>query len=168
MIAAMARTRRKGGVALGVALALGGILGPGMGRAEDAKSTPAPAATPPAVGMDRLLKLPSEYKPDMETRGGATRAEWRERFQKARGEIDTTKHALESAQTKLEEAAADSSSPWRVSAPGAGTSTGESTERYPLTYEVKRQKEELERAERRLRDLDVEANLAGVPKDWRN
>jgi hypothetical protein len=33
--------------------------------------------------------------------------------------------------------------------------------------EIKRNRSEVRRAEQALSDLDVEANLAGVPEDWR-
>jgi hypothetical protein len=32
---------------------------------------------------------------------------------------------------------------------------------------VKRERAEVQRAQSHLRDLDIEANLAGVPEDWR-
>ena len=37
---------------------------------------------------------------------------------------------------------------------------------YRLLQEIRRQREEVARFERRLRDLRIEANLAGVPDDW--
>ena len=38
---------------------------------------------------------------------------------------------------------------------------------YQLTQTLRRNREELARAERQLQDLEVEANLASVPADWR-
>jgi hypothetical protein len=37
---------------------------------------------------------------------------------------------------------------------------------YALSQKMKRRREDLERAKRRLRELEVEANLAGVPDEW--
>ena len=37
---------------------------------------------------------------------------------------------------------------------------------YTLSNEKRRNREEVERAERRLTDLEIEANLAGVPPEW--
>lgn len=176
----MKRTARRGA---GGARAVGGAGGAlrGLSRAAvlavgllalsdaGAQQPPAPAAPPaeaPKVGLDKLLKLPSNLEVDVDKRGGATRSEWRTRFRDARAESETARAALEKAQSKLEGAAAESDSPWRMAPPGA-SATAESTERYPLTLEVKRQRAEVERTDRRLRELEVEANLAGVPKEWR-
>ena len=41
-----------------------------------------------------------------------------------------------------------------------------STVNYGLKQEIQRKREDVARAERRLRDLIVEANLAGVPEEW--
>jgi hypothetical protein len=37
---------------------------------------------------------------------------------------------------------------------------------YGLRQEIQRNREDVVRAERKLRDLNVEANLAGVPENW--
>jgi hypothetical protein len=148
--------RRTGLVAL---LAAATLAAPAPAPAED----PAP---PPAVDLDKLMKLPSSHRVDVERRGGATRTEWRSRFRDARGDLETAQAGLKKAQLKLDKAAAESDSAWRMAPPGAAA-TSESTERYPLTLDLKRKRSEVERSEKRLRELEVEANLAGVPKDWR-
>jgi len=38
---------------------------------------------------------------------------------------------------------------------------------FKLRQEMRRQREDVEHAERHLEELTVEANLAGVPEDWR-
>ena len=38
---------------------------------------------------------------------------------------------------------------------------------FQLRQELRRHREEVERLEGRLRELEIEANLAGVPEDWR-
>lgn len=127
----------------------------------------AEAAEPGAgVDLDRLLKLPSSNDFGVEKRGGATRGEWRSRFRTARTDVDKSKKKLAGLQGKLDEAAAESDSPWRFVPPGAST-TAESTENYSLTEAIRREKSELKRAETRLRELEVEANLANVPDAWR-
>jgi hypothetical protein len=151
-----ALVRVLGGSAL--VLALHALVAPPIGRAEE--------PPPPQVDLDKLMKLPSGLELDVEKRGGATRSEWRERYREARGDLEKAQAGLKKAQDKLDKAAAESDSPWRMAPPGASAG-GESTERYPLTLEVKRQRSEVERAEKRLRELDVEANLASVPKEWR-
>lgn len=141
--------------------------------AAGAKSTAPPSAageaaeSGPAVGLDRLLTLPSSSEFGVEKRGGATRGEWRSRFRKARGDVDRSKKKLAGLQGKLDEAAAESDSPWRFVPPGATATVSENTENYTLTEGIRREKTELKRAETRLRDLEVEANLANVPEDWR-
>ena len=143
-------------------LGLGLLLaGPRSGRAEEPK---APAAPTPNVSLDQLLKLPDSMEYDVERRGGATRSEWRTRFREARGDLDKAKARKAEAQKKLEGSASESS--WRFAPPGA-TGTTEATENYKLVQEVKREEAEVQRLDKRLRDLEVEANLAGVPSEWR-
>ena len=50
---------------------------------------------------------------------------------------------------------------------GGTTTTAETPLDYKLSQDLRRSREEVERAERQLQDLGVEANLAGVPEDWR-
>lgn len=138
------------------------LAAPAAGRAEEPK---APAEAPPSVGLDKLLKLPDSVEYDVERKGGATRSEWRTRFREAREKLAAAKKRKAEAQSKLEGAASDSS--WRFAPPGASAST-ESTENYKLVQDVKRQDAEIQRLDKRLRDLEVEANLAGVPQDWRD
>jgi len=160
-----AAARWRIGLALAAGLGPVGLAAPGS-FAQQPAPAPAPAAGPRPVDLDKLMKLPSGLEVDVDKRGGATRSEWRARFREARAESEEARAALQKAQSKLEGAAAESDSAWRMAPPGANT-TAESTERYPLTLEVKRQRAEVERTDRRLRELEIEANLAGVPKDWR-
>ena len=51
-------------------------------------------ASPPLIELDQLLKLPSSLELEPEVRGGATRAEWRSRFQTAREELAAARAAL--------------------------------------------------------------------------
>jgi len=55
-----------------------------------------------------------------------------------------------------------------MTAPGlGGTTAGETPRDFKMTQDLRRCREELKRAERQLQDLEVEANLAGVPEHWR-
>lgn len=137
------------------------MAGPDAVRAEDA---PEPAPAKP-VDLDRLLKLPSSVQYDVEKRGGATRTEWRARYATARSELADARDGLAKSQKALEQGASNTSQ-WSVAPPGV-PSTPDVSANYPLTQEVKRQREAMERAEKKLRDLDVEANLAAVPQEWR-
>lgn len=118
------------------------------------------------VELEKLLKLPDSLDYAVEQRGGATRAEWLERFQEARASVEEAEAALRRSQAELEEVAS-SSGAWQVAPPGVSTPTTEQPLDYRLRQDIRRKKREVEAAERRLQDLTIEANLAGVPDDWR-
>ena len=125
----------------------------------------------PAVGLDKLLRLPDSHKVEaaVEERGGATSSEWRSRFQKARDDLDTTRQKLRDTREELKKVAGEKDS-WNIGAPGGGQNP-ESMRDTPLDYrlsqEIRNLREEVERLELRMTDLIVEANLAGVPEAWR-
>jgi hypothetical protein len=128
------------------------------------------APSPPIIDLDQLLVLPDSLELDPETRGGATKAEWRARFQSAREDLAAARAALARTQANLEEIASDTSA-WKMGAPGLGAVDASSGKDAPLDYglsnEIRRNREEVKRSERRLTELEVEAELAGVPRDWR-
>jgi hypothetical protein len=123
---------------------------------------------PPSVPLDRLLKLPSSapVHARVEKRGGSTRSQWQARFEKAREEREIARLALEEVRAELEEASEGGA--WTMTAPGLGgaVSPSETPLDFKLSQDLKRSREELERTERQLQDLEVEANLAGVPEHW--
>jgi hypothetical protein len=125
----------------------------------------APADAAPRLGLDELLKLPDDYGAEEAVRGGATAAEWRRRFRDARAEVEGAQERLARTQGELEQVA-QGSDQWQVAAPGASQPEN-SPMSYKLREELRRQRDEVARAERRLRDLEVEANLADVPDAWR-
>lgn len=135
-----------------------------------ASETPAPGAEVPpqasGVALDQLLVLPSSRTYSVERKGGLTRGEWRARYAEVRAEVQKEKDALAVAEAKLDTAAGGQ---WKVNPiPGADTSeSSDSPLDFQLRGELRRHREELERLERRLRQLDIEANLAGVPENWR-
>ena len=126
------------------------------------------------VPLDRLLKLPPAQGEigGIETRAGGTRAEWLARFAQARQDVETAHASLEATRSQIAEKAGEESA-WRMGAPGvgnigsAGGNSADAPLDYKLTHELRRNREEVERAERQLQDLEVEANLAGVPVEWR-
>jgi len=128
-----------------------------------------PQAAAPDVPLERLLKLPgSVAAPTAEPRhAGKTRAEWQARFQQAQAELDTARKALDDARKELEEVAPDQA--WSMTAPGLPVDP-KATEKsidFRLRQQIRRQREDVERAERRQEELAIEANLAEVPEDWR-
>jgi hypothetical protein len=119
------------------------------------------------VSLDKLLQLPDSSGFDVERRGGATRSEWRARFFEAQTSIDQAREALAES-LKQQAKTASKSDAWSVAPPGLPPeASGEAQEANRLREDVKRKRAEVTRAEARMRELDIEANLAGVPPDWR-
>lgn len=159
-----------------LALAVGVAVSPIPAGAED----PAPDVT-----LDDLLKLPSGIGYDVEKRGGASRDEWQARFQAARMDLREAKSALARSLEELD--ALGDSGNWKMAPPGLGQLMNNQNQNQQtganakagqqndagaalsqgLSGDIRRQKAEVKRAERALRDLEVEANLAEVPEDWR-
>ncbi len=161
--------RRGAGLAGIALLALGVALAVPVRGEEPAASPPAPAPAPPPVEMDRLLKLPSapsEVSP--ERAGSASKSQWRARFTSARLERDAAQTALDAAFKKIGAKAGEPES-WQIAPPGssAKTTTTDAPLDYALRQELRRQREELARAERRIQELTIQAELAGVPASWR-
>lgn len=145
-------------------VALVGFALPGRADEVDARPGPAPPTDP--VALDSLLKLPDGFGEKVEVRQGATRLQWSERFGRVRTDLEEARQKLAEAEKELDSASGTSSA-WQVSAPGAAA-----PEASPLSFRlrqaVKTQRNAIEDAERRLRALDVEADLAGVPQEWRH
>ncbi|MBW2542684.1 MAG: hypothetical protein JRF15_11385 [Deltaproteobacteria bacterium] len=124
-------------------------------------------APPESVSLDDLLTLPSALPGESsQQRGGLSRGEWSSRFAAAEAEVEAAKADLDESLDKLTQLMGKTSN-WKVGAPGvqAGPDEGATTN-YGLKQEIRRKREEVERAERKLIDLVVEANLADVPEDW--
>jgi hypothetical protein len=138
--------------------------GPAEAAAEPAPDPQAPPAPEP-VGLDRLLKLPagSEYGSG-ERRGGRSRGQWAARFGGLRRALAQERRGLESAQQERDRIAG-SADQWLLGPPGA------TRENAPLDFrlrqEIARHRDEIDRLEQDLRELEVEADLANVPPDWR-
>ena len=116
------------------------------------------------VGLDQLLKLPPSVSTGVERRGGMTRGEWRGRFERLEVQLASEQRSLAEAQ-KERDRVAHSSDQWLMGAPGM-TNT-EAPLDYRLRQEITQHKEEIERLKKASDSLEVEANLAGVPEDWR-
>ena len=161
------RTRKYGIGVLGWLCLVVPLVG---AAAEDVEVEPPPKEVEPppkTVTLDQLLTLPSELPIESSQYGGLTRGEWSGRFAEAEANVETAKADLEESLDKLSELVGKTSN-WKVAAPGglqAGTNDN-SPVNYGLKQEVQRKREDVARTERELRDLIVEANLAGVPEDW--
>jgi hypothetical protein len=126
----------------------------------------APSQPAPPVAYDALFRLPHDSAP-APAQGGAAldRKRWEERFAAVRGELDGARASLAKAQTDLE-ALAHKTDSWQMAAPGAQPTSENSPVSYKLRQDIRQHREEVGRAERRLRELEVEASLAGVPPEW--
>jgi hypothetical protein len=155
-------------LAFGLSVSLWTPLDPPDARSEEAPSEEVPSSPAPEGGeLDRLLRLPATLDYQVERRGGSTRGEWRKRFREARGELSEARDALARSQQELEGAASESDA-WLLKPPGVGGDASDASVHYRLREQVRRQRGEVDRAEKRLRDLEIEADLAGVPGDWRD
>jgi hypothetical protein len=168
---------RRGGTQLALArgLALGlGLAAGAAGAEETALDAPSAGDRPPAaaptpepgpVSLDRLLKLPagSDYGAG-ERRGGRSRGEWASRFAGLRRSLAEEKKQLEAAEHERARIAG-SVDQWLLGPPGA--TREDAPLDFRLRQEIRRHRDEIERLEGALRELDVEADLADVPPAWR-
>lgn len=146
-------------------LVLALAIGPPV-RAEEAPAADAPPQHQPA-DLDRLLKLPVGQSYGVDRRGGLSRGEWRARFVKIQDSLGNERKALGEAEAKLDEAAGNASD-WQIApVPGMQPSPDAPLD-YQLRVAIRRHKSEIERLERKLKELEIEANLAGVPSEWRS
>ncbi len=123
------------------------------------------APAPSGVALDQLLILPSDRTYSVERKGGLTRGEWRSRYSDVRTELEKERSALETTQAKLEDAGGGQ---WSVNPiPGSETDSSRSPIDFQLRTELRKHREEIERLERKVRQLDIQADLAGVPEEWR-
>ena len=149
---------------MGVLAALCSAL-PGRGRRGGGARSQ--GQSPPPVELD-ALQLPAAVEAPREQIGGAPKSQWRSRFASARAELQAAQTGLEASQKKLGEVA-EGSEAWQIAPPGAGPKgASEAPVDYALRQEVRRQREDLTRSEKNLRELTIEADLAGVPADWRD
>jgi len=127
-------------------------------------------ASAPVVPLDDLLKLPPSAPTDaeIERKGGDTKPQWQARFRSARKGVTAADEELQEVRDELEELSGESGS-WKMSAPGLGSveDPTDAPSNYRLSRALKSKREEASRARQALRDLEVEANLAGVPESWR-
>jgi hypothetical protein len=125
---------------------------------------PPPATAPPGktIDLDHLLHPPATaLQPTGKTFGGRDQKGWQAEFKRARGEVSDLEGKIAGEQERLRTAAGNE---WNYSPTG-----GEATdpEVLKLRATLRRDRQSLETSQQRLRDLDVEASLAGVPEEWR-
>jgi hypothetical protein len=146
--------------ALGAALAGAPIV-----RADE--PAPAPSGHGEPAQLDRLLTLPGGESYEVDRRGGLSRGEWRSRFVEIEDALGTERQALKDAEARMDEIAGSASN-WQMSPIPGLEPTPDAPLDYQLRYEIRRHRSEIERLERKLKQLEIEANLAGVPAEWRS
>ena len=129
----------------------------------------APVVEPaPGVGLDRLLQLPSSMSFDTQERSGEGAAAWRQRFRERHQAVEDARAEVARIKLELDEAAGGGAGgQWQIAPPGANN-----TETTPVSFKLREElrvsRVELESAERSLRELEIEADLASVPPEWRH
>jgi len=146
------------------------LAGSAFADSKDSESPPPAAppttpeeAAPKKIGLDVLLN-PGAVKTQPTGRfyGGKDQKAWEDEFKRAREEVSDLEGKVEAGQKHLRSAAAGD---WNYS-PAGGEPTD--PEVLKLRAQLRRDRQSLETSRQRLRDLDVEASLAGVPEEWRN
>jgi hypothetical protein len=155
----ISRTHKRGIAALNLLWLIVPLVG---AAAADEAVAPAPNS----VSLDQLLTLPSALPVEPSQHGGLSRGEWNSKFEKAEADVEAAKADLAVSLDKLSEMVGKTSN-WKVAAPGVQAAPDDNSPvNYGLKQEIRRKREEVTRTERKLIDLMVEANLAGVPEDW--
>ena len=124
------------------------------------KTVGGPMLDPDLLSFIGIHDVPQVY--------GMTPGEWRLRYRELRRGLEYEEKALEDAQAELSKIASTADA-WTLAAPipGGGAAATDAPLDYQLRQEIKRHKAEVEHLERALRELDVRADLAGVPAEWR-
>jgi hypothetical protein len=146
-----------------VVVACGALAAAASAQETGPAPEPAPAPAPgQELDLDRLLKprAPAPVTGE-QTFGGRDRAGWQEQFKRARAEVADLEGKVDFTQGRLREAAAGD---WNYSPAGGEAADPEILK---LRAQLRRDRQSLESARQRLRDLQVEASLAGVPEEWR-
>jgi hypothetical protein len=143
------------------------LAGAGGAFADDAAPPDKPAAAEQPAELDRLLTLPGGQTYGVDRKGGLSRGEWRSRFTEIQDALAKEQKALKEAEGRMDEVAGSSSNWQMAPVPGMQPSPDAPLD-YQLRVEIRRHKSEIERLEHKLKELEIEANLAGVPAEWRS
>ncbi len=167
-----------------VALVLSWLLLAAPARCEEAKDASSDASAPqaetspetsaatrsgggarPSIGLDSLLRPrgPARAPVKPAEPGGRDREDWENAFSEVRAEIRLLEAQLEEARGEVRER---SQGAYQYSPIGGTSDTPSDPEILKLRAQLKRDKKALEAAQSRLRELQVEASLSGVPDEW--
>ena len=125
-------------------------------------------ARQPSLDLDSLLRPRGDFeesrKPGKpELRGGRDREEWHKAFSEAQLEVSELQGRVAELQQQVRDA---SGGEWNFTPIGGGIPSD--PEVLKLRAQLKRDRQSLEAAQDRQRDLEVEASLASVPDSWRD
>lgn len=176
-----ARRSLLGQAALCVLLLIGGLAG--SAPAQDLEQAPldvtgapgnskssAPSASPldTSVELDQLLKLPSSMDFEQQERNGITADAWKARFRESSAEIQAAQAKIGKTMEELDGMSGQAGSgQWQMAPPGASSNTDVTPLSFRLREQLREQRVELEAVESKYRDLEIQADLAGVPDSWR-
>lgn len=139
-------------------------------RSDQARSARAGDGQDP--GLERLLQLPSGFiQPNARTVAGAGETEWERRFTVVQKRLESAVESLAMTKSKLDSVADEGgASQWAVAPPGSSGGGGPTNS--PLSFKLRqdllRHRDELDAAEKAVKELRIEADLAGVPMGWRS
>jgi hypothetical protein len=129
--------------------------------AETTEARPPTVRTTPSLGLDSLLRPRSGGWSTREmTQGGKDEKTWRREFASVRAEVVQLEASLAVAHEKIRTASAGD---WGYSPVGGHAVDPEVLK---LRARLKRDKRSLDAARQRLRDLEIDASLAAVPRAW--
>jgi len=119
----------------------------------------------PSIGLDSLLRPrgPARAPVKPAQPGGRDREQWQQAFSEVRAEIRLLENSLEEARTAVRDR---SQGAYQYSPIGGTADTPSDPEILKLRAQLKRDKKALDAAQSRLRELQVEASLSGVPDEW--
>jgi HAMP domain-containing protein len=126
----------------------------------------APSASGSGLDLNDLLRPRGAFEatktaPSEGLYGTRDETEWRAAFGAARDEVAALEKSVEELQSEMREA---SQGDYTFSPIGTGDAT--KPEVQALRFQLKRDRQSLETAHSRLRELEVEASLSGVPDSW--
>ena len=156
------------GIVVGLTGLSGAVLanepwGDGSSPKRTPSTGPVEAQPPRTVRIDQLLKLPTSYRTDDVRKGDLTKLEWRARFDEARSNLEESEKTLARVRSEIKQVAGNASQ-WNVAPPGAEVNNADNPTSFRLTQELRRGREDVIEAEKRLTALDIEANLASVKR----
>jgi NMD protein affecting ribosome stability and mRNA decay len=108
------------------------------------------------------LRIPPDGVTTPDQRGGKDQATWQSEFTEAHDEVRELEGRIAETQEKLREMAPED---WAFTPTGGGVPSD--PEILKLRANLRRDRQSLEAARQRLRELQVEASLAGVPESWK-